>query len=103
MTMPLREARGEEVQAEDLEPGGPQHVAPICAWLASEAGAGITSQIFSAHGPTVGIMQQPRVIRQYRKSSIWTLHELDQVVPDLVAAREANDAAAEETATPLEV
>jgi len=103
MTMPLREARGEEVQAEDLEQGGPQHVAPICTWLASDAAAGITSQIFSAHGPTVGILQQPRVIRQYHKSSIWTLDELDHVVPDLIAAREANDAAAAETATPLEV
>ena len=103
MTIQLREARGEEVQQEDLEQGGPQHVAPICTWLASEAGSGITSQIFHTHGGTVGIMQQPRVIRQFEKVNLWTLDELDRVVPELVAAREANDAAAKETGTATSV
>jgi hypothetical protein len=100
MTLPLREARGEKVQDADIEQAGPQHVAPICTWLASEAGAGITSQIFHTHGGTLGIMQQPRIIRQFQKDALWTLDELDRVVPELVAARTANDAAAEETGAP---
>lgn len=104
MTIPLREARGEEVKDEEIAEGGPQHIAPICVWLATEAAAGITSQIFHTGRGGVGIMQQPRVIRQYHKSSgLWTLDELDRVVPDLVAAREANEAAAKESGRPIEV
>lgn len=101
MTIPLMEARGEEVAQENLDQGGPQHVAPVCTWLASEASAGITSQIFHASGGAVAIMQQPKVIKQFNKDGLWTLDELDQVVPQLVAAREANDAAAEETGAPV--
>jgi NAD(P)-dependent dehydrogenase (short-subunit alcohol dehydrogenase family) len=104
MTIPLREARGEEVEQQELDAGGPQHVAPICVWLSSEEGAGITSQIFHSASGGVGIMQQPRVIKHFHKSSgLWTQDELDELVPQLVAAREANDAAAKETGKTIEV
>ena len=104
MTIPLREARGEEVEQQELDSGGPQHVAPICVWLCSEKGAGITSQIFHTGSGRVGIMQQPRVIKQFRKTNgVWALDELDNVVPELVAAREANDAAAKETAKTIKI
>ncbi|MCH2335027.1 MAG: SDR family NAD(P)-dependent oxidoreductase, partial [Pseudomonadales bacterium] len=36
MTIPLREARGEEVSSAELDTGGPQHVAPVVTWLATE-------------------------------------------------------------------
>jgi NAD(P)-dependent dehydrogenase (short-subunit alcohol dehydrogenase family) len=104
MTIPLREARGEEVKDEEISESGPQHVAPICVWLATEAAAGITSQIFHTARGGVGIMQQPRVIKQYHKSSgLWTLDELDGIVPELVAARAANEAAAKDSGQPIEV
>ncbi|MDH3641220.1 MAG: SDR family NAD(P)-dependent oxidoreductase [Gammaproteobacteria bacterium] len=104
MTIPLREARGEEVEQQELDAGGPQHVAPVCVWLATEQGAGITSQIFHTASGGVGIMQQPRVIKQFRKSGkVWTLDELDGLVPQLVEAREANEAAAKETGKPVDV
>jgi hypothetical protein len=104
MTIPLREARGEEVEQSELDEAGPQHVAPICVWLASEQGAGITSQIFHSASGGVGIMQQPRVIKQFHKTSgLLTLDELDELVPQLVEARQANDAAAKETAKAVDV
>ena len=47
------------------------------------------------------IMQQPAVIKQFKKTSgVWTLDELDQVVPQLMEAKKANDAAAKEPARP---
>lgn len=99
MTIPLRENRGESVEQEDLDAGGPQHVAPIVAWLASEASAGITSEIFHTARGGVAIMQQPRVIKQFKKSSgLWRLDELDDVVPLLVEAKKANMQAADEGA-----
>ncbi len=100
MTIPLRENRGESVEQEDLEAGGPQHIAPIVAWLASEESAGITAEIFHTARGGVAIMQQPLVIKQFKKTSgVWSLDELDQVVPQLVAARAANIEAAKDQTT----
>ena len=45
MTIPLREARGEKVTEQEMEAGGPQHVAPVVAWLCTEEAAGISAQI----------------------------------------------------------
>ncbi|MCR9259544.1 MAG: SDR family NAD(P)-dependent oxidoreductase [Pseudomonadaceae bacterium] len=100
MTIPLRENRGESVEQEDLEAGGPQHIAPIVAWLASEASAGVTAEIFHTARGGVAIMQQPLVIKQFKKTSgVWSLEELDEVVPQLIAARAANIEAAKDQTT----
>ncbi len=97
MTIPLREARGEKVADDELEAGGPQHVAPIVAWLASESASSISNQIFHAARGSVGIMQQPAVIKSFKKTkSVWTLDELDRYVPMLVDARKVHDAAVKE-------
>ena len=49
-------------------------------------------------------MQQPRVIKQFHKASgLLSLDELDELVPQLVEARQANDAAAKETAKAVNV
>jgi len=104
MTIPLRENRGEKVDEADLAEGGPQHIAPICAWLATEAAAGITSQIFHSGRGGIAIMQQPAVIRQFHKSNgVWTLDELDRYVPRLMAAKQAHDKSVNAGATPEEI
>lgn len=104
MTIPLRENRGEKVEDDDLAQGGPQHIAPICAWLATEEASGITSQIFHTGRGGIAIMQQPAVIKQYHKASgVWSLEELDRYVPRLMAAKQAHDQAVKEGATPEEV
>tara|TARA_Y200000002_G_scaffold175327_1_gene144596 strand:+ start:156 stop:1070 length:915 start_codon:yes stop_codon:yes gene_type:complete len=104
MTIPLRENRGENVGDSDIESGGPQHIAPICAWLASDASAGITSEIFHTGRGGVAIMQQPKIIKQFKKrDGLWTMEELDQIVPQLVDAKKANVAAADESGKPVEV
>jgi len=104
MTIPLRESRGERLKDDDLAEGGPHHVAPICAWLATEAAAGITSQIFHTGRGGIAIMQQPAVIKQFHKSNgVWTLGELDRYVPMLIAAKQAHDRSVKENATPVEI
>ncbi len=96
MTIPLREGRGEKVTETELAQSGPQHIAPIVAWLATDEAAGITSEIFHTGYGGVAIMQQPKVIKQFRKTTgVWSLDELDAVVPKLVAARKANVEAAD--------
>ena len=104
MTIPLRENRGENVGDSDIESGGPQHIAPICAWLASDASAGITSEIFHTGRGGVAIMQQPKIIKQFKKrDGLWTMEELDQIVPQLIDAKKANVAEADESGKPVEV
>jgi NAD(P)-dependent dehydrogenase (short-subunit alcohol dehydrogenase family) len=94
MTIPLREARGQKVDDDDLEAGGPQHVAPIVAWLAGEQSAGVSNQIFHVGRGGLGIMQQPAVIKSFQKTKgAWTLAELDRYVPQLIDARKTHDAA----------
>ncbi len=94
MTIPLREARGEKVDDAELEAGGPQHIAPIVAWLASESASGVSNQILHAARGSIGIMQQPAIIKSFQKTKgPWTLAELDRYVPMLVDARKAHDAA----------
>ena len=101
MTIPLRENRGETVEESDMEAGGPQHIAPICAWLAGEESAGITSEIFHAARGGIAIMQQPRIIKQFKKSEgVWSVEELDSLVPQLMEAKKANMAAADASAKP---
>ncbi len=103
MTIPLRENRGESVEQDDLEAGGPQHIAPIVAWLASEDAAGITAEIFHTARGGLAIMQQPLVIKQFKKTSgVWSLDELDQIVPQLIAARAANIEAAKDHTTVID-
>jgi NAD(P)-dependent dehydrogenase (short-subunit alcohol dehydrogenase family) len=104
MTIPLRERRGESVGDQELEQSGPQHIAPIVAWLATPEAASITSEIFHTGYGGVGIMQQPKVIKQYKKKrGVWSLAELDEVVPELVSARKANIDSAESSGKPIEV
>ena len=104
MTIPLRENRGENVGDSEIESGGPQHIAPICAWLASDASAGITSEIFHTGRGGIAIMQQPKIIKQFKKrGSVWTMDELEQIVPQLIDAKKANVAAADESGKPIEL
>jgi NAD(P)-dependent dehydrogenase (short-subunit alcohol dehydrogenase family) len=104
MTIPLREGRGETVGDEEIEQSGPQHIAPIVAWLATDEAAGITAEIFHTGYGGVSIMQQPAVIKQFKKTSgVWTLDELDAVVPQLMEAKKANEAAAKAAGAPIEV
>lgn len=104
MTIPLREARGQQVQETDIEAGGPQHVAPVVAWLASEDSAGISSQILHAASGMIGIMQQPRIIKAFRKKSgAWTLDELDDYIPQLLEAKQKNDDAAQKSGAVIEI
>ena len=90
MTIDLMQGAGREVNPEDpLQ--GPQQVAPVVTWLASPAAQEVTGQIIHVMRGTVGIMQQPAIIRSFRSDHLWTLDELDQAIPTLVAAKQAHD------------
>ncbi len=90
MTIGLMEGRGREVNPDDPLVG-PQQIAPVVTWLASAAGQNVNGQIIHVQGGQLGIMQQPAVIRSFKTDHLWTLEELDQLVPTLLEAKRAAD------------
>jgi len=104
MTIPLREARGQTVGDAELESGGPQHVAPIVAWLATDEAKGVSNQILHAARGSLGIMQQPAILKSFQKKhGTWTLDELDKYVPRLLEAKAAHDAAVKKAGQPTPI
>lgn len=102
MTIPLRERRGEKVQASELDAGGPQHVAPIVAWLATEEAGTVSNQIVHSARGMLGIMQQPAIIKSFqKKTGTWTLDEIDRYMPQLLEAKAAHDSAVKKAGAPV--
>jgi NAD(P)-dependent dehydrogenase (short-subunit alcohol dehydrogenase family) len=97
MTIPLAEARGEKVNADDFK-RGPQQIAPVVAWLASEAAKEMTAQIIHVSRGSVGIMQQPAIIRSFKAETLWSLDQLDTLMPKLLEAKKQNEARAQKDA-----
>jgi NAD(P)-dependent dehydrogenase (short-subunit alcohol dehydrogenase family) len=90
LTIPLMQGRGEPERA-NAPAQSPAQIAPVVSWLCSAKGQGYTSQIINVMGGAVGIMQQPAVIRAFTKGgAVFTQPELDAVMPQLLAARQAN-------------
>jgi len=102
MTIPLREARGQKVAEAELEAGGPQHIAPVVAWLATDEAKSVSNQILHIARGTLGIMQQPAIIKSFQKTkSAWTLAEIDKYMPALLGAKSAHDAAVKKAGAPV--
>ena len=68
-----------------LDPGPPEHVAPLYAFLASDRAAGITGEVFVAAGGFVGRYPsvQPELIawRDHHESPPWTVDEIAARLP----------------------
>ena len=99
MTIPLVQARGVNVDPTDFK-RGPQQIAPVVAWLVSPAAKDVTAQIIHVARGTVSIMQQPAIIRSFASESLWTMQQLDTIMPKLLEAKQANEARAKQGAPP---
>ena len=94
LTIPLMQGRGEP-ELENDPARSPAQIAPVVTWLCSEKGQGFTAQIVNVMQGEVGIMQQPAVIRAFTKGGpLFSLSDLDAVMPQLLAARTENTARA---------
>jgi NAD(P)-dependent dehydrogenase (short-subunit alcohol dehydrogenase family) len=90
MTIPLAQGRGQTVDPSDPT-RGPQQIAPVVTWLASAAAADVTGQIFHVSRGQVGIMQQPAIVRAFRRPDLWPLEDLDRIMPVLLEAKRNHD------------
>ena len=102
LTIPLMEGRGDAV-AEDDWTRGPEQIAPVCTWLASDAGKTWTGQIVNSMRGTLGIMQQPAIIRSFTSDHLWTQADLDRAMPAMLDAKKAHDVRAKREAEPEKI
>lgn len=82
----------EESALRQLENLAPEDVAPMVAFLASDAAAGVNGQFFLCAGTSYSLLSQPRPMKTIFKTGRWTLDELDEIVPQTLAAGLANPA-----------
>ncbi|MEE8421176.1 MAG: SDR family oxidoreductase [Dehalococcoidia bacterium] len=71
---------------------GPEFVAPMCAFLASDEAWNINGQIFHVAGGRVGLGVHPVAMRTIQSDHLWTLAELDDAVQN-VLMRDINNPA----------
>ncbi len=68
----------ELAQGTERDPG---NVAPLIAFLASDAAQSITGHIFGSFGFNVALMSQPKIVKTLRSDHQWTLNELTEMIP----------------------
>jgi 3-oxoacyl-[acyl-carrier protein] reductase len=73
-------------------PNPPEQVAPMVAYLASDAAADINGQIFAVSGGSVSLLYHPTAYRTIFKDDIWTVDDLRRLVPQHLMAGIENPA-----------
>ena len=63
---------------------GPEYVAPMCVFLASDDAWNINGQVFHVSGGRVGLGEHPVAMRTVSTDGIWTLEELDDAVQNVL-------------------
>jgi NAD(P)-dependent dehydrogenase (short-subunit alcohol dehydrogenase family) len=79
---------GDQIQP-PVEPGrfdvwDPANISPLVGWLATE-GCPATGKVFYVQGGRVAVFQPWTIVEQVEKDDRWTIAELDEAVPKLLA------------------
>jgi NAD(P)-dependent dehydrogenase (short-subunit alcohol dehydrogenase family) len=73
-SIPIKSDEQAEAFEKFREGAKPEHVAPVCTYLCSDAAKDVTGNVFGVRGNEIYLMSQPRPIRTLHKSDGWS-HE----------------------------
>ena len=76
----LRAARGIS-RASPTMRGGPDDIAPMATWLASDAAAHVNGHVFHVTEGLVTLLNEPEPVKTINKPGKWTVEELARVMP----------------------
>ncbi len=65
----------------ELKKMAPEHIAPLVAFLATDAAGGINGRTFFVGGGEIGLYSEPTVISSIFKDGVWTVKELSDLMP----------------------
>ena len=66
------ETEAEKARVAKIQAMGPEKIAPLCAYLASDLSVDVTGQIFAVRMNEIYLMSQSRPIRSVQRSEGWT-------------------------------
>jgi hypothetical protein len=75
------ETEAQRVRVEKIKKLSPAHIAPVAAWLASDAAKDVTGQVFGVRGKEIMLFGHMRPIFRLHHDEGWTPERLAEIVP----------------------
>jgi hypothetical protein len=75
------ETEAQRARVEKIKRMGPEHIAPVAVFLASEAAREITGQVFGVRGKEIMLFGHMRPIRSIHHDAGWTPDRLAEMLP----------------------
>ena len=88
----LRTARGISTGASITLRGGPEDIAPMVAWLASDEAAHVNGHVFHVTEGLINLLNEPEPVKTIQKQGKWTVEELARVFPATIGLELHNPA-----------
>ncbi len=88
----LRAARGISTGASITLRGGPEDIAPMVVWLASDEAAHVNGHVFHVTEGLINLLNEPEPVKTIEKQGKWTVEELARVFPATIGLELHNPA-----------
>jgi NAD(P)-dependent dehydrogenase (short-subunit alcohol dehydrogenase family) len=85
--LPHFQASDEMRRGEVFDVNDPANIAPLVAWLASDASAGVTGEVFNCRGGNIDVARRWTPGPGASKDRRWQVEEFDEVIPRLISER----------------
>ena len=88
----LRAARGIAAGGSTVLRGGPDDIAPMVAWLATDEAAHVNGHVFHVTEGLINLLNEPEPVKTIQKKGKWTVEELARVFPSTIGLELYNPA-----------
>jgi len=83
----------QEYYEEMTNPPAPDTVPPLILYLCSDAGIKVNGQLFRVHGGRLSLYSVPQEVKSiYRKDGLWSIEELEELMPKTLLVDYTNPA-----------